>query len=128
MQKRNFLPLLIVTCLFFTSSISAFALGEMGNTTKDVDGYVWMNSSDQEKKSFLFGAGSAVVLEYQLRIKKSETPSMFIEGWIKVLQDTSWTSLADNIDRYYTTNPDKMNRHVFDVIWHEMIKPNLKNS
>jgi len=93
----------------------------------DVDGVVWMKSTDQEKKAFLFGAGSAIALEYHIREKHSEEPSRFVKGWVDVFKDVSWSQLVNKVDMYYKNNPDKMQKHVFEVMWHEMIKPNLKN-
>lgn len=98
----------------------------MEHPAPDVDGAVWMKSTDQEKRAFLFGAGSAIALEYHIREKHSEEPSLFVKGWIGAFKDVSWTQLANKIDNYYKNNPDKMHRHVFEVIWHEMIKPNRK--
>lgn len=93
----------------------------------DVDGHVWMDSTSQEKRAFLFGAGSAFVLEYFIRTKHGEQPSRFVQGWVEVLKDQKWPDLEKALDRYYTDNPDKINEHVFHVIWHQMIEPNLKD-
>lgn len=95
--------------------------------TPDVDGVVWMRSTEQEKIAFLFGAGSAVVLEYHLREKHSEQPSKFVKAWVDALRDVSWTEMVTRIDAYYKSNPTKSDRNVFSVIWHEIIVPNLKN-
>ncbi|MDP3428837.1 MAG: hypothetical protein Q8R89_00750, partial [Desulfomicrobium sp.] len=88
---------------------------------------VWMKSTDPEKKAFLFGAGTAIALEYQMRAKRSEEPSRFIKGWIEVFDNMSWAEMASKLDTFYASNPDKQSKLVFDVLWHEMIKPNLKN-
>jgi hypothetical protein len=93
----------------------------------DVDGHVWMNSNSQEKKAFLLGAGSAFVLEYYIRTKHGEQPSRYVQGWVEVLKDQNWSTLEKALDQYYSDNPDKRNEHVFHVIWHQMIEPNLKD-
>ena len=59
--------------------------------------------------------------------KRSEEPSKFVKGWIEAFDNMSWAEMASKLDNYYESNPDKGNRLVFDVLWHEMIKPNLKN-
>jgi hypothetical protein len=113
--------------LLFPGASSCFAQGTTSNPSPDVDGYVWMKSTDPEKKAFLFGAGTAVALEYQMRAKRSEEPSKFIKGWIEAFDNMSWAEMASKLDAYYESNPGKENRLVFEVLWHEMIKPNLKN-
>jgi hypothetical protein len=86
-----------------------------------------MNSNSQEKKAFLLGAGSAFVLEYYIRTKHGEQPSRYVQGWVEVLKDQNWSTLEKALDQYYSDNPDKRNEHVFHVIWHQMIEPNLKD-
>ena len=92
----------------------------------DVDGTIWMKSSSSEKRAFLYGAGSAFVLEYYIRTKHEEQPSRFVQGWVDVFKSQTWGDLEKALDQYYTQHPDKMNEHVFHVIWNQMIKPNMK--
>jgi len=127
MKIFRYFSVFLLAGLLFTGSTSCFALGTTASPSPDVDGYVWTMSTDPEKKAFLFGAGTAVALEYQMRAKTSEEPSRFIKGWIEAFDNMSWAEMASRLDNYYEANPDKTNRLVFDVLWHEMIKPNLKN-
>ena len=57
----------------------------------------------------------------------SAEPTKFIQGWVEVLKGMSWKDLAGKIDAYYMKNPDKTNRNIFDVMWLEIIKPNMKD-
>jgi len=123
----RYFSVFLLAGLLFAGSSSCFAQGTTSNPSPDVDGYVWMKSTDAEKKAFLFGAGTAVALEYQMRAKRSEEPSKFIKGWIEAFGNMSWAEMASKLDKYYEANPGKADRLVFDVLWHEMIKPNLKN-
>jgi hypothetical protein len=93
----------------------------------DLDGTIWLKSSSAEKRAFLYGAGSAFVLEYSIRMKHNEQPSKFVQGWVDVLKDQTWAELEKTLDAYYANNPDKLKEHVFAVMWNHMIKPNLKN-
>jgi hypothetical protein len=127
MKSLRFFYALLIVGFIFTGTSLCCAQGTPANPSPDVDGYVWMKSTDPEKKAFLFGAGTAIVLEYQMRVKRTEEPSKFIKGWIDVFDNMSWAEMASKLDQYYESNPDKAERLVFDVIWHEMIKPNLKN-
>jgi hypothetical protein len=123
MKKKLFWFLFLFAGVILSGASPCLAQQAKDHPAPDVDGNVWMNSTDQEKKAFLFGASSAVVLEYHVRYKNSEEPSRFIKGWVEGLKDMSWTDLANRIDAYYKNNPDQMHRHVFDVIWHEVIMP-----
>lgn len=126
MKRESWLSGVLLTGLLFMGSSSCYAQGTTVSPASDVDGYVWMKTTDPEKKAFLFGAGTAIALEYQMREKHGEEPSRFVEGWIDVFQDMTWAEMTTTIDKYYETNPDKSNRLVLDVMWHEMIKPNWK--
>lgn len=105
---------------------SALAQDTMGQTGTEVTGKLWLRSSEQEKQSFLIGAGSIVALEYRIREKKAEEPTRFIKGWVETLKGMSWKELSDKIDAYYMKHEDAQGRGVFDVLWHEIIKPSMK--
>lgn len=126
MIKHLNLSLVLLSVIFVYAINPCFAQQVAVHPAPDVDGKVWMNSTDTDKKAFLFGASSAVVLEYHVREKHSEQPSRFVRGWVEGLKDISWAELAGRIDTYYRNNPGKMDRHVFEVIWHEVIMPNWK--
>ncbi len=127
MKRFNSVYVFLIACLFIVATSSTSAQAAEDHPAPDVNGNVWMKSTEQEKKAFLFGAGSAIVLEYHIKEKHSEEPSRFVKGWVDGLKDISWTELASKLDSYYKNNPDKMQKHVFEVIWHEIIKPNLKS-
>lgn len=126
MNKNFWLPLFLMALITLFGSETCFAQQKTEHPAPDVDGYVWMQSTDDEKRAFLFGAGSLVVLEYHIRDKHGEKPSRFVKGWVDVLKDMSWAEMAKKIDTYYKNHPDNRKRYVFEVIWDDMIKPNLQ--
>lgn len=127
MKNRHFAFTLLIVALLCAGTAPGYAQNTTNHPAPDVDGVVWMKSSDLEKKAFLFGAGSALVLEYHLREKHAQEPSRLVIGWVDGLKDISWSDLSNAIDAYYRANPNKMQRDVFDVIWHEVIVPKRKN-
>jgi hypothetical protein len=127
MSKQHALLSLLMTVFLCAGTNASFAQTQPAHPAPDVDGEVWMKSSDLEKKAFLYGAGSAFVLEYHLRDKHGQEPSKLVKGWVDGLKDMSWSDLSNRVDAYYKNNPDKMQRHVFDVIWHEVIAKINKN-
>ena len=124
MNKHGYLSAFLLVGLLMASTIPCFAQAQtMDHSGPDLDGFVWLMSSDDEKKSFLFGAGNAVAMEYHIRVGHGEEPSLFVKGWVEALQDVSWSELASRVDDFYDKNPDHKNLHVFQVIWNEVIKP-----
>ena len=126
MKKRYFVFALLLATFLCSGTNNGFAQKQADHPAPDVDGEVWMKSSELEKKAFLFGAGSALVLEYHVREKRSQEPSKLVVGWVDGLKDISWSDLSNKIDAYYRDNPNKMQRDVFDVIWHEIITTQKK--
>jgi len=127
MKSRHFVFTFLIVALLCAGAVPGYAQHTTKHAAPDVDGEVWMKSSDLEKKAFLFGAGSALVLEYHLREKAKQEPSKLVVGWVDGLKDISWADLSNSIDAYYRANPSKMQRDVFDVIWHEIIAAKRKN-
>lgn len=126
MKKFGYLSLLLLAAVLFAGTMACFAQNRLEHPAPDVDGYVWLKSTDAEKKSFLLGAGSAVAMEYHLRAKHKEEPSKYVKGWTEGLKDMSWSELVSKVDSYYDSNPERRNLNVFVVIWHEVIKPRIK--
>jgi hypothetical protein len=127
MKRYGYLSLSLLVLILFAGTLVSLAQTPVEHPRPDVDGFTWLKSTDAEKKAFLFGAGSAVAMEYHVRAKRNEEPSRFVKGWTEGLKNTSWSELATKVDSYYDTNPERRNLHVFEVIWHEAIKPGLKN-
>lgn len=126
MKKFVYLSAVLVVGLLLAGSGPSFAQTQAEKQIgPDLDGFVWVMSSDDEKKSFLLGAGSAVAMEYHVRANLKEEPSKFIKGWTEALKDMSWSELASKVDTFYTNNPDRKDLHVFAVIWQQVIKPKL---
>ena len=127
MKRFGYLMIVLLVGILFAGTIACYAQRPTNTSSPDLDGYVWQKSSDQEKKAFLYGAGSAIALEYHVRAKRMEEPSRFVKGWVETFKDTSWSELATKVDEYYMKNPEKRSTHVFNVIWHELIAPRLQN-
>ncbi len=98
-----------------------------------LDGFAWETSAPQSKLDFLLGVECALAMESalaQAAREKGETVSLslFANGWQIALRDATRPELVRRIDEFYYRNPDQKNRHVFDVIWTEMVAPALPAS
>jgi len=125
MKKFGYVSMLLIVAALFAGTVACFAQNPSEHPRPDVDGYVWMKSTDAEKKAFLLGAGSAVAMEYHVRDKRSQEPSRFVKDWTEALKNVTWAELATQVDTFYTNNPERRNVLVFEVIWREAIKPRL---
>lgn len=124
MKKINIMAaMLVVGLLFF-----AVNPGRTQSTqiSPELDGKIWLDSSSAEKRAFLYGVGSATVLEYHIRLRHDEQPSRFVSGWVEVFKDQTWPDVEKAVDSYYASNPGRLDEHVLSVIWHNIIKPNMK--
>ncbi len=96
-----------------------------------LNGYVWERSAPQSRLDFLLGVECALAMESALAQAaqnkgESVTLSLFADGWQAALGSVTRPELVRRIDAFYEKNPDQKNRHVFDVIWTEMVVPGLK--
>ena len=93
-----------------------------------LNGFVWETSAPQSKLDFLLGVECALAMESalaQAAREHGETVqlSLFSNGWQIAFRDTTRPELVRRIDEFYQRNPDQKDRHVFDVIWTEMVAP-----
>ena len=126
MKKVHLFTTILLAGILILSAGPAMSQ-ETTENVPELDGTHWMQSTSDEKRAFLYGAGSAIAVEYNVRIKHDEQPSKFIQGWVDALKDKTWPQLEREIDQYYIDNPARINEHVLRVVWHNMIKPNLKD-
>lgn len=95
----------------------------------DVNGHVWQDSDNAAKLSFLLGVENAIAMEYALaqalagQQGRPVALSPFQQGWMTAFQDSPRQQIVNRIDAFYTAHPDQRDRHVFDVIWTDMITP-----
>jgi hypothetical protein len=95
-------------------------------------GDTWVKMSNDEKISFLWGAGHVVSIQEVLArnnpdLKKSNT---FVNKIMEARTNKPMTmnEVAAKVDEYYQANPDKLDKPVVEVIWKETIVPNLSQT
>lgn len=95
-------------------------------------GDTWIKMSDDEKISFLWGAGHVVSIQEVLArnnadLKKSNA---FVNKIMEARTNKPMTmnEVAAKVDEYYQANPDKLDKPVVEVIWTETIVPNLSQA
>ena len=93
-----------------------------------LDGYAWQSSAPQSKLDFLLGVECALAMEAALKQVAEERGgtvqlSRFAHGWQIAFRDKARPDIVRQIDEFYVRQPDERGRHVFDVIWTEMVRP-----
>ena len=93
-----------------------------------LDGFVWQSSAPQSKLDFLLGVECAMAMESAIKQVAEERGgtvelSRFANGWQIAFRDKARPDIVRQIDEFYTQNPEQRKRHVFDVIWTEMVRP-----
>jgi hypothetical protein len=107
-------------------SLASGSLWAVQEDIPEITGEVWMKSSQQEKLAFLVGAGSVVAIEHNIDLREADDPSRFTQGWVEAFKEKKWSEIAKQIDDYYAANPGQTNRLVIEVMWRELIAPNMK--
>jgi hypothetical protein len=93
-----------------------------------VDGPMWKDTAAPLKRAYLVGVANTLSAEYAFQ-KKQGFPSddkssirLVYEG----IDDVTLDQCIERIDRWYKQNPDKPTTPVLEVIWLEMVEPNVK--
>ncbi|WP_165077014.1 MULTISPECIES: hypothetical protein [unclassified Desulfovibrio] len=118
------------------SSAAAPAMNAAGNPVDQFTGEIWVNTSESDKKAYLFGIDSAVTVEYFVNAKMAEnatkagkkpvyTLSPFEKGWMEAFANVSRADAIKMIDEWYAAHPKDLQRPVMSVIWYELIAPRL---
>ena len=94
----------------------------------ELNGYVWQTSEPQSKLDFLLGVECAMAMEAAIKQVAEERGgtvelSRFAHGWQIAFRDKTRPDIVRQIDEFYVSHPDARGRHVFDVIWTEMVRP-----
>lgn len=106
------------------------------NRIEQLTGKVWLESSQDNKLSVLFGIELALNMEKAMaeRIRKDieadkgKKPgrppyriSPLARAWANNFGTTPLPDISARIDAWYQANPDKTDRLVMDVIWYELM-------
>jgi hypothetical protein len=123
MAKKWFRAAAMTVCMGFAAVCgSAFA-----QEIPIVTGELWTQSSEQVKKAYLVGIANAIQTEvaYEGANPPPDAQSI-VPRLAKGLRGQTLDSVREGLDKFYTTNPDKLKRPVIETIWFEMVVPGLK--
>ncbi len=116
---------ILVVCTTFAAAWgSAFA-----QEIPIVTGELWMKSTEQVKKAYLIGIANLIQAEfaYEGASPPSDAQSI-VPRMVRGMRGQTLDSVREGLDKWYTANPDKLQRPVIETIWFEMVVPGLKRT
>ena len=92
-----------------------------------VNGDLWSKSSAEVKKAYLIGIANTLQVEvaYEGANPPPDSQSI-IPRTAKGLKGQSLESVSAALDKWYTANPDKLQRPVLETIWFVVVVPGLQ--
>jgi hypothetical protein len=123
----TYLLVMGMLCSFVFSARAEDVMVQVEKEMPVLKGDTWIKMSDDEKISFIWGAGHIVSIEEVLArdnpdLKKSNTfVNRIMEAHNK--KPMTMSQVAKYVDDYYQANPDKLDKPVIEVIWYGTIVP-----
>jgi hypothetical protein len=118
--------------IIFSLTIVFFPLAALAqddaNIVPFVDGTMWGESSREEKVSYIVGLSNLLDAAYAYQQGSKNVPTgeqSFIGTLWTNIDDLTLDQCIDRIDSWYANNPDGLDEPVLDVIWLDMVEPNL---
>ncbi len=90
-------------------------------------GKMWQQSSKDAKLGFLLGVETAIAANYMSKHPASGKEldmtklSPFEKVWYTTFKDTAPVEIMHKIDAWFAAHPDKLDRHVMKVLWHDLM-------
>ena len=120
-KSRKIIVKLLTTIALLISFISI----SLAEGIPLVDGNLWLESSIDNKHSYLIGVSNLLSIEYgyQKASKKPVTDDQsIISRFYGDVDDLSLDETSKRIDQWYQKHPDKLNMAVINVIWVDMVE------
>ena len=73
----------------------------------DLTGKHWLQSSQNEKLAFLYGASNIIAIEHLIAQQQGTQASPFVTAWIKAFGNTNWTDIQKKLDAWYAARTAK---------------------
>jgi len=123
---------ILIMVMLFSAVLTSHAQETMELVEVDMPvlkGDIWIKMSEDEKISFIWGAGHVISIQDVLA---RENPGLkkhneFVNKVIEAHSNSpmTMTEVAERVDVFYKENPDKLDTSVVEVIWNETIEPRL---
>lgn len=119
-------------CVFAVIAAAALALAApaAAEDVPFVDGTMWKKSAPILKRSYLVGISNLLSAEYAYQKEFGPPPDRqtAIQRLYEEIDDVTLDQAIERVDAWYAANPEKMDMTVIEVIWLDMVRPNLPAS
>jgi len=124
MSKKAWAMAVVAAAFLAVSSASA------AEDVPFVDGTMWKKSAPILKRTYLVGFSNLMSAEYAYQKEFGPPPDRqtAIQRLYEEIDDVTLDGAVAKIDAWYAANPDKMDTKVIEVIWLDMVSPNLPDS
>ena len=111
------------------ATMSLFASATRADEVALVTGVHWTKSTDDQKKAYLIGIANLAQVEmaYEDKTPNSDAQSI-IPRMEKGLKGQTIDSVREGLNKWYASNPEKLDRPVIETIWFEMVLPGLQKN
>ena len=91
---------------------------------------MWKKSAPILKRTYLVGFSNLLSAEYAVQKTFGPPPDdqTAIQRLYEEIDDVTLDEAVSRIDAWYEANPDEMDTTVVEVIWLDMVRPNLPES
>lgn len=95
-----------------------------------VDGTMWEKSAPILKRTYLVGFSNLLSAEYLYQQEFGPPPDRqtAIQRLYEEIDDVTLDGAIGKIDAWYEANPKQMDTTVVEVIWLQLVRPNLPES
>ena len=125
MRKRNLFIGALLAVAFLAWSVPVAA-----EDVPFVDGESWKKSAPILKRAYLIGVSNLMSAEYAYQQEFGPPPVMqtAIQRLYEEIDDVTLDQAIERIDKWYEAHPDHLDTTVIEVIWLDMVRPNLPES
>ncbi len=115
----------------FTGSVQSVQAMQSAETPV-LTGDIWRRMSDDAKVAFVWGVGQGSQIDYNIRAEAGRATRAksddFSDKVVEGMSGMSMNRIVNTIDTYYQTHPDRLQQPVMQVMWDNVIRPNLKTA
>ena len=92
-----------------------------------ITGEQWTKSSEEMKKAYLVGIANMVQIEaaYGATTPPPDAQSV-VPRMVRGLRGQTLDSVREELNKWYSAHPDRLQRPVIETIWFEMVVPGLQ--
>ncbi len=117
----------VLSLLFLLSCVS-MAQAKDVKYSASINGHDWNATAHTEKLAFIEGINYAIAIDYEIdkwrqQNNMSSIISVFDKAWAEKFSGHTTSQIVDEIDNFYTENPDKLNLSLGRVLWYEILNP-----